>query len=81
LNKSIKSRKSPAQQIQTAFLEMTNYITLLQNNRLLEKSLENGGEIQLQDAATVWYNMPSGALSSRVAFNYIRNKWSSIYEK
>jgi hypothetical protein len=60
---------------------MTNYNTLVQNNRLLEQSLDSGGDIRLQDAAGVWNAMPSEARSSRVAFNYIRNNWSSIYEK
>jgi CRISPR/Cas system-associated endonuclease Cas3-HD len=56
------------------------YNTVLYN-RLLEKSLNNSEGIRIQDALTVWNNMPRTAISSRVAFSYIRNSWSSLFER
>jgi hypothetical protein len=49
--------------------------------RLLEKCLEASEDIRLQDAIIVWNEIPSNIVGSRVAFNYIRNKWSTIYDK
>jgi aminopeptidase N len=48
---------------------------------LLEKSLNNSEGIRLQDAVTVWNNMPRAAISSRVAFSYIRKSCSSLFER
>jgi hypothetical protein len=53
----------------------------LLNYRLLEKSLEASGDIRLQDAVIVWDEISSNVVGSRVAFDYIRNKWSTIYDK
>jgi hypothetical protein len=55
--------------------------TLLQNCRLLEKCLESSGDIRFQDVILVWSELPSNVVGSRVAFDYIRSKWSTIYEK
>jgi hypothetical protein len=54
---------------------------LLLNYRLLEKCLEAGGDIRLQDIVIVWNEISSNPVGSRVAFNYIRNKWNTIYDK
>ncbi|XP_069686792.1 aminopeptidase N-like isoform X2 [Periplaneta americana] len=48
---------------------------------LLEKTLQKNGEIRLQDTIRVWGVMPTGATSSRIAFNYVRNNWATIHEK
>lgn len=48
---------------------------------LLEKSLEASGDIRLQDAIIVWDEIPFNVVGSRVAFNYIRDKWGSIYDR
>jgi hypothetical protein len=48
---------------------------------LLERSLNNSEGIRLQDAVTAWNNMPRAAISSRVAFSYIRKSWSSLFER
>ncbi|KAJ9590170.1 hypothetical protein L9F63_016709, partial [Diploptera punctata] len=48
---------------------------------LLEKSVAVDGEIRMQDAYAVWRMMPFTALGSRVAFNYMRNNWDSMYDK
>jgi hypothetical protein len=48
---------------------------------LLEKCLEASGDIRLQDAILVWSELPSNAVGSKVAFDYVKNKWTTIYEK
>ncbi|PSN54264.1 hypothetical protein C0J52_08616 [Blattella germanica] len=48
---------------------------------LLDKSLGQGGEIRRQDAYKAWRVMPSTSVGSRVAFNYVRKNWDTIYEE
>jgi hypothetical protein len=62
-------------------IKVGRHSALLLHYRLLEKSLEAGGDIRLQNAIIVWEEIPYNIVGSRVAFNYIRNKWSTIYDK
>jgi hypothetical protein len=65
----------------TTHIKVRRHSALLLNYRLLEKCLEASGDIRLQDVVIVWDEISSNVLGSRVAFNYIRNKWNTIYEK
>jgi hypothetical protein len=43
--------------------------------------MEGSGGFRLQDFVIVWNEMRSSAISTRVAFNFMRSKWEAIYNK
>ncbi|GLH11000.1 Uncharacterized protein GBIM_15863 [Gryllus bimaculatus] len=46
---------------------------------MLERSLEEGGDIRLQDSIYVWRSITQNPVASYIAFRYVRQNWDSIY--